>query len=68
MSLENGCLKTKRGSIGRMIRYVESILYVYVKEKMALVQSKRSAAYIYFILAPRIIKFGISGNHSGIIF
>ena len=63
MSVESGCLK--RGSTEQRIRYAERTLYtVYVKEKMALVQSKRSVAHIYLIVASRTMVFDLSGNLS----
>ena len=37
---------------------------IYVKEKMALVQSRRSVAYIYLIVASRTMVFDLSGNLS----
>ena len=37
---------------------------IYVEEKMALVQSKRSVAYTYLIVASRTMVFDLSGNLS----
>ena len=40
---------------------------IYAEEKMALVQSKRSVAYIYLIVASRTMVFDLSGNLSSLL-